>query len=496
MTRPALLALLVPVLALAEPPLPAPRGATPSDAEAAFLALRRPVSLPEALALADRRSPDLAAARAAARQVAAKAQLVFSAALPEMSASLTYDYTTTPQQFSVSDFAPAFGPLIGASIRGAGAAYGLAADPQTVDAVVKATQDQFMAGLQAAPPTVLVANHSWYGSLLVSQVLFSPQLFLIPAAGQAKEAARLGALEAREQVLLGVAKVYLGVQGLAQVEQAARDAEAVALSREKDARSQAQAGLTTDIAVLRARSEAAQARALLASLSGQRVALVALLEALVGEPVRPADDALAPLEVVAGDEARAPWENTWLLRSGREGLKSQEVFNTFDRLAWMPTLLAQAKGSYNSNLGFAGSHLTFDAVLAAQWTLYDRGQRYVALHENDAKTAEQRARLEGDRAKARATWMGARAGVETAEVALVEAEATLALAARAQKQVESAARAGFATNLEVSDVDSKRFLAAAGAANARATVQLKKVELAAAEGRLAEVVGLPAPKAE
>jgi outer membrane protein len=488
-----LVLVFAPLLAAAELPAPAPPHLnTAADAERAFLAARRAVTLQEALKLADQRSPDLAAAKASAEQVAAKARLVFSAILPEISLSATYVHTTGVQQFDLASFAPAFEGVIAAAINGAGPAYGLpgTADQSVVNSVAKAYSNQLIA---SAPPTVIVGADSLYGTLLVQQVLFTPQFFLIPAAGEAKEAARLGSLEAREQVLLGVAKVYLGVQGLAQVEQAARDAEAVALQRERDARNLAQAGVSTDLAVLRAQSETAQARSVLATLSGQRVALVALLEALVGEPVRPQDDAPTTVEVTAGDEASQPWERTYLIQSSIQGLKSQEHFNTFDRVSWMPNIVGQAKGSYNSNKGFATTNFFFDAIIAAQWTLYDRGQRYVALHENDAKTAEQRARLEGTRAKARSTWMGARTNLQAAEVALAEAEAQAALAARAQQQVESAYRAGFSTNLEVTDIDSKRFLAASAAANARAQLQLRRVELAAAEGRLAELMGLPPP---
>jgi outer membrane protein TolC len=172
-------------------------------------------------------------------------------------------------------------------------------------------------------------------------------------------------------------------------------------------------------------------------------------------------------------------------------LTTQGRFNTFDRIAWMPSLVAQAKGSYNSNKGFANTNFIFDGIIAAQWTLYDRGQRYATLHENDAKTVELRAKLDGAKTKARATWIGAKTNLEAAQVALEQAEAQAALATRAQKQVESAYQAGFSTNLEVTDIDSKRFLAESAAANARAQVELRKVELAASEGRLAELVGLP-----
>jgi outer membrane protein TolC len=474
----------------AEPALPstAPLDAE-VEAEQTFLAARRAVSLKEALTLADKGSTDLAGARASAAQVAAKAALVYSSILPDISLSASYVHTTGEQKFDFAAFGPAFEGAIAAAINGNDPAHGATntANPTVVSAIGKAFTDQLSA---STPPTVIVGSDSIYGTLLVTQVLFSPQFFLLPAAGEAKEAAALGSLEAREQILLGVARLYLGVEGLAQIEQAARDAEQIALRREKDARNQADLGVTTDIAVLRAQSETAQARATLATLSGQRVALLAMLEALVGEPVRPLDDQPTHLEVEAQVEEKSPWSRTYLIRSSELGLASQERFNTYDRLTWMPTLVAQGKGSYNSNKGFANTNFIFDGIIAVQWTLYDRGQRYATLNENDAKTVELRARLEGSRLRSRATWIGAKTNLRAAQVALQQAEAQAALAARAQKQIESAYRAGFSTSLEVSDIDNKRFLATSAAANARAQLEIRKVELAAAEGRLAALVGL------
>lgn len=476
----------------AEPPLPATAPALNRalDTEAAFLASRRPVTLQEALALAAKDSRDLAQAKATAAQVAAKARQVFSAILPELSLGATYVRTSAEQKFDFASFAPAFEGSIAAAIAGAGPAYGIGAapNPAVVEAVTRQYSDELVA---QSKPTVLVARDSLYGTLLLQQVLFAPQFFLLPAAAEAEEAAHLGALEAREQVLLGVARVYLALEGLAQLEDAAEDAEAVALGRERDARSQADIGVATELAVLRARSETAQARATRATLAGQRMSLLAMLEALVGSPVRPKDGESTVVSVTPSPEEDQPWERTALVRSSAKALTSQRRFNTFDRLAWLPTVVLQGKGSYNSNQGFAGTNLVFDGIVAAQWTLYDRGQRYVALHENDAKTAEAVARLEGQRAKARATWLGARASLEAAAVALLEAEAQATLAARAQRQVASAFKAGFSTSLEVSDIDAKRFFAASALANARAQLELKKVELAAAEGRLAEALGVP-----
>ncbi|MBL8916123.1 MAG: TolC family protein [Archangium sp.] len=481
---------LVLLLALAEVPLPkAPSAAPVVDLESAYVATRKPMSLRDALKVANEKSSDLAVARASADQVAAKARLVFSAVLPEMTASVSYVHTTAEQKFDPSAFLQAFEGVIDASIRGAGPAYGIPLMPneQVLAGVKQGFTDAAGANLQ---PTTIVARNSLYGNLIITQTLFAPQMFLIPAADHSNNAAKYGSLEAREQVLLGVSRLYLGIEGLSAIEQAAKDAEVVALKREKDATAQQQLGVATDIAVLRAQSETAQARATLATLQGQKVALLALLEALVGEPVRPIEGEATHFDVTASPEGDAPWDKTYLVKANQAGLQAAEVFNTFDRLSWMPSLVAQAKGSYNSNKGFAGTNFIFDGVVAAQWTLYDRGQRYVTLHENDAKTAEAKAKYEAARQKARATWIGAKTNLLAAEVALAQAEAQFNLANRAQKQIDSAYQAGFSTSLEVSDIDSKRFFAASAAAQARSQLEVRKVELAAAEGRLAALVGL------
>lgn len=443
------------------------------DAEAAFAASRRAVTLQETLALAAKNNLDLKAAHAAAQQVVAKAGLSTTAFLPEISVGASFLYTSAPAIFDNGGQIDLLKTLTRASL------------------LQREYQDKIVEGLDSSPRTMTIqAAASLFGNITVQQVLFSPSFFLLPVAKEAKDAAALGTLEAREQVLLAAARVYLGLEGLEQLEVAAKEAEQVALKRERDAKAQVAVGKDTDIAVMRAQSETAQARATLASLSGNRVALLAMLEALTGDAVRPSG-APTQLEVTAADEAQAPWEALYAIKAAQLGVQSAERFNLVDRLAFLPTLVAQAKGNYNSNKGFVNTNFTFDAMVAAQWVIFDRGVRYVNMHENDAKTAQQRAQLDASRVRARANWIAAKTSLATAEVALEQAQAQAQLAERAQKQLGSAFQAGFATSLEVSDMDNKRFLAASAAAQARAQVQIRKVELAAAEGRLAKLFGLP-----
>jgi outer membrane protein len=488
----ASLSLSVPALAQ-QPSAPPPSQAQPAGVaqalatEQAFLAGRRAVSLKEALTITEQKNQDLLAARQAIELAAAKTRMAISVAIPSLSLNASYVHTSVAQEFKAKDSARAQADgtiglvnFISQSFTGMPAS----------DAQLAPLRSQLNQQVDSVQDIVIVARNSVYGTLLLQQVLFSPNFFLLPAAWEGGEAAKLGTLEAREQILLAVARVYLGLEGLAQLEQAARDAETVALKRERDAKAQANAGTSTEIAVLRAQSETAQARATLSALSGQRVALVALLEALVGEPVRPLDDQPTRFEVNAGPEDDTPWERSYGLKAQAVGLKIQERISSVDKLAWLPTIVAQAKGSYNSNRGFAGTNFIFDGIVAAQWDLYDRGVRYAQTRENDAKVVQQRAQLEAARARAKANWIGAKTNLEAAAVALQQAEAQAALATRAQKQVGTLYENGLTTSLEVSDVDNKRFLAASSAAQARAQLEIRKVELAASEGRLASLLGL------
>jgi outer membrane protein len=456
--------------ATSPPAAPAPAAppslvpAAPGTSAPMFATPRRVVSLKEALELAAKNSPDLAAAKARADQVVSQANQVWGALLPEISANGSVVHTSAPATFAVGQF-----------IGLVGGVYALTpANPSLIPSDID-----------------IIGENSTYGGVVVTQTLITPQMVLIPAADDGVQSAHLGTLEAREQVLLATARLYLSIKGIAQLEAAAHDAETVALKREKDAKNQLAVGMAVEVNLLRAQAETAQARSTLAQLAGQREALLSLLESFTAEPVRPDQSDGLGLDVgTPADEANQPWESTYLIRSEKKGYEALSAFHLYDRLLWMPTLAAQVKGNYNSNTGFTGQNLSWDASLMLYFPIYDRGARYSAMHEDDAKAAEALAKLEGDRRRAKATWVGAKTNLAAAQAALVEAEAQLSLATRAQKQLESAYQAGVATSLELSDMDTKRFLAASATAQARAQVQVREVEVAASEGRLAAVAGL------
>jgi outer membrane protein TolC len=410
---------------------------------------RRQVPLREALQLAAKQGPDVIAARAQAAIAAASVRRAWTAWQPDLSATGTLDHTSAPAIIPEG----AFGT-----------------DPTT--------------GKPSAPITI-VGQNSTYATFQISQPLLTPQGLFAPSVAYAgAEAAARGADEAREQVLLGVARAYLGLLGVEGLLDAARELEKVALRREQDARAQIAAGTAVEIALLRAQTETAQARAQIAGLQGQKESLLPLLEALVGEAVAPLPAGAAQELGAPSEESTQPWEEAFSVKSAIAAATAAQRQLRLSNSLWMPSLAGVAKENYNSNGGFAGKNWTYDLILNVSVPLYDRGVRYAQQHEDDARLAQTQAQLASTRAKARSGWIAARANLAAAQAVLEQSRSQAALATRTQSQVEASARAGVATSLDLSDADQKRFAAASAAAQAGADLEVRKAEVAAAEGRL------------
>ncbi|HEY6911853.1 MAG TPA: TolC family protein, partial [Myxococcales bacterium] len=266
---------------------------------------RRQVSLREALQLAARQGPDVAAARAQAAVVRAGVEKAWTAWQPDISASGTFDHTSAPASLNFGDLAVGLGL------------------PRPAN----------------APTIVIVAPNSRFGTLQIAQPLLTPQgLFLPGIANAASEAAARGADEQREQILLAVARTYLNLQGLEGLLNAAREAERVALRREQDARAQISAGTAVELALLRAQTETANARVQIANFEGNNQSLWPLLEALTGERVEPLPFG-APQEIpeLRQDEAE-PWENSYAVKSAAAAVSAAERSTRLDRFAWLPSV--------------------------------------------------------------------------------------------------------------------------------------------------------------
>ncbi|GAC1344961.1 MAG: hypothetical protein NVSMB23_20500 [Myxococcales bacterium] len=423
---------------------------------------RRLTTLREALELAARQGPDVAAARANAAVAGVSVERAWNAWKPDLVASGQVDHTNAPAELDFAKFAGALTAFTNVRFDG-----------------------------RPAPPAVsIVGANSTYGTVQLSQPLFSPQgLFLIGPAHRSADAAALGADEAREQVLLNVARAYLGVKGLYGLLEAARDAEKVALRREQDARARISAGTAVEVDLLRAQNDTAVARVNIANVEGQILSLLPLLEALTGDPIAP--DGAASVDPDLGkpaDPSEQPWERAFAVQGAVQQVGAAAGAVRFDTFAWLPSVQGIARGNYNSNAGFTGKNTSYDLIIAASIPLYDRGQRYAAKHENEARLAGAQAALASTRARARATWLGARANLAAAQAVLAQSEAQVQLASRAQVQIDASARAGVATSLDLTDADNRLFQARSAVAQARTSLDVRRAEVAVAEGRLFQSV--------
>src|SRR6266852_2637354 len=326
---------------------------------------RRAVPLREALQLAAKQGPDVAAARAQAAITRVGVERAFTAWKPDLTATGTFDHTSAPQEFNP-------------------AALGL-----------------------SGPILTIVAPNSRYGTLQLNQPFLTPEgLFQPGIARSFAEAADRGADESREQVLLSVARTYLTLQGI---------------------------------------------------------------DAGLGQPA---------------DEGAQPWERTYTVRSAIAQVAGADKSVTYDDFLWLPSVAGVAKGSYNSNAGFTGANTYYDLIVNVSIPLYDRGARYAQRHEDQARLQQAMANLASTRARAKANWQGARANLTSSQAVLEQTEAQYRVAKRAQQQIDVSARAGVSTSLDLQVADQNRFQAQSSAAQARANVDIRRAEVAAAEGRL------------
>ena len=407
---------------------------------------RRRVTLPEALQLAAKQSPDIAAARATAAIAEASVRRAWTTWQPDITAVGTFDHTSAPSSIPAGTLGP------------------------------------------GSPEVVLVAPNSKYATFQISQPFLSPQgLFQPGIANSNAEAALRVYDESREQIVLNVARAYLDLQGVEGLLEAARDAERVALRREQDARARIAAGTDVEIGLLRAQTETAQARAQIAGLQGQKDATLPVLEAFVGEPVEPGPARVEDFGPIA-EEMASPWENAFAVKSAVAAANAAQKSVRLAQFLWLPTVAGIAKENYTSNGGFAEKNWTYDLIVNVSVPLYDRGLRYAQLHEDQARLARAQADLAPARARARSAWIGARANLAAADAVLQQSESQAQLATRAQAQVDASYRAGVATSLDVSDADQKKFAAQSAAAQSRALREIRRAELAAAAGLLYESV--------
>ena len=403
---------------------------------------RRQARLREALQLTANQGPDVAAAQAQAAIVEAGVKRAWTFWQPNVVATGQWDHTSAPSSIPAGSLGP------------------------------------------GSPEIILTATNSRYGTFQVTQPFLTPQgLFLPGIANKSAEAADRNYEENREQILLSTARTYFSLQGLQGLLEAARELEKVSLQREQDARARIAAGTEVEIALLRAQSDTAQARAQIANRQGQIDSFLPLLEALTGEPIEPEPPRVIELPPL-GEENVQPWENAFAVRSAIAFAEAAQKSVRLDQFLWLPSVSGAFRENYNSNGGFAGKNWTNDFLLNISVPLYDSGVRYAQLAEDRARLAQAQATLASIRARARSNWLGARANLAATAAVVQQSEAQLQFASRTQVQVQASYRAGISTSLDLQTADQQRFDAQSNVAQARTELEIRKAELATTVGML------------
>ncbi|NRD42951.1 TolC family protein [Corallococcus exiguus] len=403
------------------------------------------LSLEEAIALAEKQSPSLDAARARLQQSRELGNKAWSGYLPNVTASGSY--TRYPRDVSFA--------------------------------------------LPGAPdPITLQKKDQLGGQLTARQALIVPTLWpAIQNAYLGEKAAALTAENTRREILFAVAQSYLGAASLREALAVNEQLLDVRRGFERDAEARFQAGDAEKLAVLRAtldRKEAEQA--VVRSRNAYaiaRSALAALLARPVDFDVAPPQGNAVTVPTEAGDaegaektaldrrpDAAAARLNVDVARGGRK----QILFE------YLPNLYANGNYSAANTAGLTGQSTTWTAGLSLSWTLFDGGLREANLRESSGKIAEANANLRGLEEKIRDEVRKSRSELESAEVNLSTAEERVKLAWESARLAKQNFDAGATTYLQVTDVNAALANAQLSAVAESLNVRLSRLALMRAMG--------------
>ncbi|WP_375757276.1 TolC family protein [Corallococcus exercitus] len=420
-----------------QPPAPEPKVAPAT----AFPLL----TLEEAIALAEKQSPSLDAARARLQQSRELGNKAWSGYLPSITASGSY--TRYPRDVSFE--------------------FPGATDPLTLQ-----KQDQL--GAQITGRQALIVPTLWPA---------------IQNAYLGEKAAALTAENTRREILFAVAQAYIGAASLRESLAVQEQLLDVRRGFERDAQARFEAGDAERLAVLRATLDRKQAEQEVVrsrnAYATAKSALAALLARPVDFDVAPpqGDDVAVPAG--AGDaqgaektaldqrpDAAAARLNVDVARGGRKQLLFE----------YLPNLYLTGNFSAANTAGLTGQATTWTAGLALSWTLFDGGLREANLRESSGRIAEANANLRGLEEKIRDEVRKARSELESAEANLRTAEERVKLAWESARLAKQNFDAGATTYLQVTDVNATLASAQLSAVAESLNVRLSRLTLMRAMG--------------
>lgn len=409
----------------------------------------RVLRLDEALALAQRQNPDLAAARARLDQSRTLGAKAWAGYLPQLSLSGNYTYNSSSAEMDM--------PVM----------FGLPLPEGGFDLSALPSDAEYIPVIPVEFATLEIQKeHMFQGNVQLSQNLFAPALIpLIQNARRAVEANELGFEATRREILFATAQLYYAAASLKEVAKVQERQLEVTAKHEEDARLQVEQGTAARVVHLRARIELASAeqelrKALLAYQSSKSA-----LAALIGqdpdfEVERPANPQV-PEELGVLDESLPQPEELLSFVAQRPDVQAQQKnieLSTGSRNAvaagYLPNIGAFAQYSLANVKGFTGENGVFTAGVQLSWNIFDGGLREAELREAAAKIAESKAQLDAAELKARDEIRRALLDLATARSNRSQASEQMSLAEENASLVRTGFEAGAASYLEVLDANA------------------------------------------
>jgi outer membrane protein TolC len=334
-----------------------------------------------------------------------------------------------------------------------------------------------------APPS----RNQLSANATLTMPLIAPQrwLFWSHAADQVN-VARLSAEDARREVAVLTARLYLGVMAqhrLVQIDLQARDAAKAHLD---DAHARYEVGSGNRLDEVRAGQELATDESALALAQSNLVRAMEALGSLVGEegPVDARDDLMLPepqSEVRAMEDAQSLRPD---VRAQKERAESARRVLRDSYADYLPLLQGVVQPFYQHPAPItAPSETGWQASLVLSIPLFDGGARYGLRRERSALYEESKAQLEGLLRQARSDVRIAFEAVRRADESVRSAREAARLAHQALDMTMLAYHEGATNDLEVVDAQRRARDADTAGLVAEDTARQARVDLLSATGR-------------
>ena len=341
----------------------------------------------------------------------------------------------------------------------------------------------------ALSSSVVVPLVQTQGQVKLSQALVAPQAWLLIAnAYKAEKVIDYNIMQARRDILFGIAQLYYGVANLNELISVQERQVVLTQERERDSRVRFQAGTGTRVGLLRAEIDRAQAEEDLkrAQIDFQRakLSLATALDrpddfdiVLPSTPLQPKGSNLEQQALELRPDVKAAAENLDLAYGQRTQLYMQ----------YLPSIGGFGAYNYASTSTFNPNNFSWQIGIGLTWTILDGGLREASIREATARIVEADAQKRQTDLKAVERVKQSQLDLEAALANRAKARERTGLATENARLVDVAYKAGAATYLESTDSIQTLRQAEVGLVFESLNVDLATLKLLNAVGAFEEV---------